>query len=452
LAVLTVVQVAVGAILVSSAAKEILRARLPGKLLLAASTMVFFWFEAMEATFDDPPFSVPEEFLSLWGQFPLELLRQAFVYIALFYFMLCVGFSVSLEWMRPSFLWVSRRVDVASSNRKLLRYALASCAFIPLLSSYAFDLDTTVEALIAGRSKAAPAAQDSGLAHYLSFLGMYGASLLLVEGVLDRSLRRAWPLAVGFIAALPFIMGGARHLWLFVALPACVLALCRIRGKINLTLATHWALGLLLVLMVFQLQFVLRARGWESIASVRASDLLPEEMTGQFVALLFAQHLVPSLHDYFREPAEPYFLTHWIPRQFWPDKPIMRSWQFYNAAYTRGGNYNVTPSVIGQFHLNWGTAGVIFIGLWLGILTKLADHLLLAVDLSRQKAMAVAVGMFYAFIVASFRFYSPVYFTYFVFAVMGMLLLTRSHRYFKPSRSEVSRLAKIPAFRAREYE
>jgi hypothetical protein len=75
--------------------------------------------------------------------------------------------------------------------------------------------------------------------------------------------------------------------------------------------------------------------------------------------------------------------------------------------------------------MEWGVAGVIFIGAWLGFLTLLGDRLLLLLDANRQRAMFVVVGMFYAFIISSFRFYSPIYFSYFLFGLLAMFLLTR---------------------------
>src|SRR5215813_9487244 len=103
----------------------------------------------------------------------------------------------------------------------------------------------------------------------------------------------------------------------------------------------------------------------------------------------------------------------------------MESWTFYNDNYVQGAKFNVTPSVIGQFHLNWGLPGVLFIGGWLGFLTALADRVLLMLNSERQRAMFVVSGMFYAFIISSFRFYSPVYFSYLLFGVIAMFLLTR---------------------------
>ena len=74
------------------------------------------------------------------------------------------------------------------------------------------------------------------------------------------------------------------------------------------------------------------------------------------------------------------------------------------------------------------SAGVMFIGLWLGFLTMFADRFLRRLDPQRQTAMFVVVGMFYAFIISSFRFYSPVYFSYFFFGLLAMFLLTRRRK------------------------
>jgi hypothetical protein len=184
----------------------------------------------------------------------------------------------------------------------------------------------------------------------------------------------------------------------------------------------------LIVLVVAQAQFAYRSIGWQEVGNAPTEELSQLNTTGQFTALLFAEYLVPNEHAYFMEPAEPYFIIHWIPRQLWPTKPIMESWTYYNESYVQGASFNVTPSVIGQFHLNWGLPGVIFIGGWLGFLTCLADRVLLRLDSDRQRAMFVVVGMFYAFIISSFRFYSPIYFSYFLFGLIAMFLLTRRRR------------------------
>jgi hypothetical protein len=186
--------------------------------------------------------------------------------------------------------------------------------------------------------------------------------------------------------------------------------------------------AVVLFFLVAQLQFAYRSVGWEELRNGPTNELTQLDTNGHFTALMFAEYLVPVHHGYFRETAEYYFFIHWIPRQLWPQKPIMESWSYYDDTYVQGAAINVTPSVIGQFHMNWGLPGVLYIGAVLGFLTLLADRLLMMLDPDRQRAMFVVVGMFYAFIISSFRFYSPIYFSYFVFGLVAMFLLTRQRK------------------------
>jgi len=70
----------------------------------------------------------------------------------------------------------------------------------------------------------------------------------------------------------------------------------------------------------------------------------------------------------------------------------------------------------------------LFAGLWLGLLGAITDVVFLNLHPGQGKAVGVTLGMFYAFLISSFRFYSPVYFYYFVFGAIGMLTMTRTLR------------------------
>jgi hypothetical protein len=424
LRVLTGLLTVLSTVLVGITSKEALQTRLPGKFFVVGSTLAFFWVEALDLALNSPPFSVPDGVPVSEPQFGQDLIQLALVYVAVFQLALLMGYSFrpGMRWMLR---WVQSRVDTASNTAHVVRYLLIACALLPLLLSYDFDLKAALEALLAARSGSGPESQEVGLIHYLLFFGMYGGALFFVEALGRRGRIRIWKILIGAVAALPFVMGGARHLWLFVALPVCIVALSHLRGKATVGHAARWIAVMLVIFVVIQLQYTLRTIGWREIGNLTPSQLLQENTTGQFTSLLFAETLVPQTHDYFLEPAELYFVTHWIPRQFWPEKPIMRSWDYYNQAYTNGGAFNVTPSVIGQFHINWGMLGVVFIGLWLGFLACVADRALLTIDMDRQQATAATIGMLYAFIVSSFRFYSPVYFTYVVFALLSMLVISR---------------------------
>jgi oligosaccharide repeat unit polymerase len=408
---------------------ETLHTRRVGKLLLIGSAFLYFWIEAVDVASESIPFEIPSPLRVLDFQFNVALVQRAYLYIALFQFMLLIGYSVRPK-MRSLVSWVQSRVDSPTDYSRILRYVLAACAVLPLLLTFGFNIEDTRDALLAARSGQGPEAQqDIGMLHYLYFFGLYSAAFFTAEALVFRTRTKLWAFLVMGIIISPFVLWGVRHLWLFVAMPSLAAAAAIYLGRAEPASRAKW-LGLaILLLIVLQLQFVLRDQGWKNIANIRPSQLAQADTIGQFTALLVAEYLVPDTHGYFHEPAEPYFLIHWIPRRFWHDKPIMRSWSFYNNAYTGGSpTFNVTPSIIGQFHMNWGIWGVVFIGLWLGFLTYLADRLFASLDLNRQKAMGVTVGILYAFIVVSFRFYSPVYFTYVVAATIGMFVLTRAQR------------------------
>ena len=423
-----IVIVVVSAALTFVTAVQAARSRSLGRFLLVAATFGFFWLEAFGAARAEIPFQAGPGLPIIGGQFQIGDVQAGIFYIAAFQLMLFVGYS-----FRPTlgtvFSVAQRRIDQRSAYGNALRYLLAACALLPLMLSFGFDVASVTGALTGGRGVVNPAYSDVGLLNLITFFGLYGASILLVDSLLFRSFSRVQKLLVGTVVTAPFILGGVRHLWLFVAIPVGVVAF-RVNSK-NITFRrlVKWIAAGIALLIIVQVQLAVRQVGWSKISEVRVADLVRTDTTGQFQALLVAETLVPELHPYFREPAEPYFLIHWIPRRFWPAKPVMESWTFYNDQYTQGDvRYNVTPSIIGQFYLNWGIIGVLYAGMFLGFLMVSADRVLLRIDPTKQTAMAVATGSFIAFVVVSYRFYSPVYFTYFAFAWIGMLLITRRRR------------------------
>jgi oligosaccharide repeat unit polymerase len=408
-------------------AKEALRTRAIGKAFLIGGTFLFYWAEALALSFQPEPFTIPAGFPISEAQFEPELITLAFVYVSVFQLLLLVGYSI-----RPRLERVVRsltsRLDSLSFDRWILVLLLATCSVLPLFVYYDFDVARIINALLASRSSVDFEAPEPGLAQNLALFGIYGAALFFVYALKTNTWRRFWWLFLGVIVALPFVTGGTRHIWLYISLPSVLVVLRGFKGQLDSRRYVGFAAAGLVVLAVAQMQFAYRSVGWSEVGNAPAEELSQLNNNGQLTALLYAEHLVPREHAYFMEPAEPYFLIHWIPRQLWPSKPVMESWAFYNESYVQGAGFNVTPSVIGQFHLNWGLSGVIFIGAWLGLLTCIADRILLRLDSDRQRAMFVAVGMFYAFIISSFRIYSPIYFSYLLFGLVAMLLLTHRTR------------------------
>jgi len=421
-------------------AKEALRTRAIGKAVLIGGTFLFYWAEALALSVQPEPFSIPAGFPINEAQFDPELITRALVYITVFQFLLLAGYSIRPKVERLVNLLTSR-VDSLSFDRWILALLLVMCSVLPVLIYYDFEVNKIISALLASRSSADFEAPEPGLAQHLALFGIYGAALFFVYALKATTWRRFWWLFLGAIVALPFVAGGTRHIWLYISLPSILILLRGFKGRLDTRRIVGLAAAGLIVLAVAQMQFAYRSVGWAEVGNGSTEELGQLNNNGQLTALMFAEHLVPNEHAYFNELAEPYFLIHWIPRQVWPGKPVMESWAFYNESYVQGALFNVTPSVIGQFHLNWGLPGVIFIGAWLGFLTCIADRILLGLDSDRQRAMFVAVGMLYAFLISSFRFYSPVYFSYFLFGVLAMLLLTRSRTPFRSIARAPARLS-----------
>lgn len=428
LALISQICTALGFLLLLLVAFEAFRTRSIGKACLVASVFVFFWMDAFSLSLQAVPFSIPEGFPIKATQFNQQLIQQGIIYVSLFQLLLLVGYSIRPKFDKP-LAFLAARTDAMSFDRSILAMTLIFCALLPMLAYYQFDFDRVFNVIIASRSLSELDAPEPGMAQHLTMFGIFGAALFFVYALKSNAWRRFWWLFLGAIAALPLISGGTRHIWLYISLPSVLIIL---RGLKTDSEKKYGALGLsaaiLIVLVVAQFQFAYRGVGWREVGTVPVSELSQLNTNGHFSALLFAEHLVPNEHAYFFEPVEFYFLVHWIPRQLWPQKPIMEAWVYYNDSYVQGAAYNVTPSVIGQFHMEWGLAGVLFIGAWLGFLAVMADRLVLMLDANNQRAMFVVVGMFYAFVISSFRFYSPIYFSYVVFGVIAMFLLTRRRR------------------------
>jgi hypothetical protein len=425
LALITQICAGLSLLLVAFTALEALRSRVIGKSCLVASVFVFYWVDALALSLQATPFGISEGFPIRATQFSQILIQQAVIYVSVFQLLLLVGYSIRPKVERP-IAFLASRIDALSFDRSILGIMLIVCAVLPLLMYYRFDLDKILAVLLASRSFSELDAPEPGMAQHLTIFGIFGAALFFVYALKSNAWRRFWWLILGAIAAVPFISAGTRHIWLYISLPSVLIIMRGFKNRSDRKYGAIWlSSSVLIVLAVAQIQFGYRGVGWREIGSAPSGELSQVNTNGHFSALLFAEHLVPNEHAYFMEPVEFYFLIHWIPRQIWPNKPVMEAWSYYDDSYVQGAAYNVTPSVIGQFHMEWGLAGVIFIGAWLGFLSVMGDRLLLLLDANRQRAMFVVVGMFYAFIVSSFRFYSPVYFSYFLFGLIPMFLLTR---------------------------
>jgi len=407
-----------------SALTEALKARVLGKFLLMLSMTWIFWLQVVSCALEPVPFGVPKETPIATPRYELVLVQKALCYLVLFQLSLLIGYSIRLR-LRTFSAAFARRTD--ATGRTSLRLVYAACVFVPILVYQNFDLRRVLDYLLGAYKRFAE--QSGGSLDSLLLFGMYGAGVLLAEGLLFSRPHRFVRIAAGLVATLGMAMSGTRHLLLFVILPLAAMALLKMKSEVRpgriLRLCACFA-GLM---VFFQIQAAVRTSGWEKLTELSPQEVLPDTRDGQFTSLLFAEELVPGHHAYFLDPVTPHFFFYWIPRSVWPNKPVIPSWQYYNDVYTmQDPVWNVTPSVIGQYHMSWGPFGVFSIGLWLGFLMYAADRMLATMCLESHCCAAVLVGMVYAFVVCSFRNYLPYYAAYLVAASVAMLTLTHRHQ------------------------
>src|SRR5262245_8527852 len=159
LAVLAASLAVANLVLVLMAVREAVNTRVLGRVFVLGATQGFFWLEALGLARQQPPFAVADGPPFLSGQFEINDIRMAYVYVALFQALLLVGYSLrpGLHRVRD---WVAHRRDSSSMFTGAMIHALAACAWVPVLAKYGFDLAQAGQALMASRSGEGPASQD----------------------------------------------------------------------------------------------------------------------------------------------------------------------------------------------------------------------------------------------------------------------------------------------------
>lgn len=419
---LTALLLAINVLLLASTTLRALRSGTPGLALLVLACIIFFWFDVFVLASQTNPFAPPAGMPANEDCFSSQEVSTALCHCAVFEAMIFVGYSCLKTRNLSVRQWMASRVDANTPFAKILPFVLIPFGYTSLAIGYDFKPDAILSALVSGRL-GVTGAGEQGLVVSLDHFGMFAAAFFFLRTTSGGKLKRLTNILLGTLAATPFLFSGTRHYLLYIFLPLCIAGFRSISGSANSKHLIKWTVLFITLSSFSLLQVTLRSVGWHQILSPQEIQITPDA-SGQFSCLLYAEQIVPADHQFFHEFAEPFFITHWIPRQYWPGKPVMAAWEYYNASYTHGRKFNVTPSIIGQYYMNWGVIGVIGAGLWLGLLVRLVDSVTPYIQSDRQTAAKVVIGMSYAFLVASFRFYNPVYFTYLAFAVIAMLFVT----------------------------
>lgn len=421
--------VAVAAFILLNDARLMWRgAGIVGRVTLNFGIFYWFWLGAFQSTLEDPPFPTPDAlYPGFFLTIPPEVVAICLIGVNLF------ALTAMLGWRylpQPGRLLarLADRIDPPSSSwLDLLALVLVLLAWLSLFLAYQGNLAAAVDDLLLMRAGGKTgASQEVGVLHHLHLLGVFGAALALTRIVLrSPGLKSARYLAVGLMFPILFFGQGSRFNLGYLLLPAVLVLLAPSRHQLmwsqrRSTLVAFFALGALLVLY----QGAIRTVGFEAARETGVE--LSSGLVGHdhFAAMAVAVDFAET-EGYYLEPMAPYFVTHFIPSSVWPGKPYPKSWVAYNWAWTQGANLNVTPSIAGQYYYNWGLAGLLYIGFFMGWLARFCEAWLVRLDMQRQLMSATVAGLLLSFVFLSFRMFYPLYFAYPFFGFLAYWVLSR---------------------------
>ena len=433
LRVATLGSAAIGAaLLVRDAVLMWKRGTVVGRLTLNFGLAYWFWLGAAGMALSNPPFPTPDVFyVGFHDLVPEHIVSVALVATNLFALTAMIGWRY-IPQPRRMLRRLADRVDPRSSRwLDVLALGMALLAWVPILVAYEGELGPAIHDLMLMRTEGQIGpTQSVGLEHHLRLVGLFGGAFSVARLVFRaRGITWLRYLAVGVSMPILFFGDASRFNFGFMMLPALLLLGAPLSHRIGWQQRRKLLLGLLVATLLLVLyQGAIRMTGIggpQRNASLTATLLAGNEGHDQFGAMLIAIDVVEAEGHYFHEFMLPFFFTHYIPRSLWAGKPDPVAWETYNEAWTQGRAFNVTPSVTGQYYMNWGYFGVAYIGLFMGWLARFCEVWFTRLSVERQLLSATVAGLLLAFVFFSFRFFHPLYFAYPLFGYITYRLVTR---------------------------
>ncbi len=237
---------------------------------------------------------------------------------------------------------------------------------------------------------------------------------------LSRRPQGAWArVGYGFLFALTSLVvyfdQGTRSVFIMTVLPPFVAAALmwtrRPDGEPSrIRMGVVGGSAVIALLLLTQLQMLYRLERTRSqIGQTSVLELIaPKQQTDFFTetanAVVLRRDLPRGTLD---ESPLLFFAVNPIPRVLWPDKPLPQTIYYYTYyrwgvnIWDKGGN--AIPSVVGQYFLNGGVVGVMWIGLLYGALVALLG--LLARRPPTETVLAAMSGL--TFFLVSYRYLGP---------------------------------------------
>lgn len=252
------------------------------------------------------------------------------------------------------------------------------------------------------------------------------SAVWLYLSVLMPTRRSRYMYAIGGVSAVAIVLGmtGTRNYVIVAIGPAFILMLNRQwAGKDDpgRRRATLYLLAGLVLMAAYVSPLVREARAGVDRAPTGLSSVLDQD--NDFFSATAAALQINATHGVsLEEPVLLGMLTV-VPRFAWPGKPEggvteLVTQSLWGVSTSTGGTTFV--SIVGQYYLSLGLLGVVWLGIWLGVLSNWLDRRLLETPQGSVAHLRLALLPFVAFV--SFRNLGAYAFTFLAVAGIGLVL------------------------------
>jgi hypothetical protein len=422
-----------------------------GRFILGFGLLFWFWIEAVSISVIFPQFQTPYTTYPYFGKI-LEANLVAFGIFCVNTFAFCcyAGWHII-----PIPRFIIRRVSGRADSKNgfhsdVILLIISGLYWVPILVMFGGNYEAATTVLMEMRSSAGGPQTSPGLLLHLQWPAVFAGAVSIARLLVGARGSRLLQLSAIFVIVPGVFLSSTRFYLAFLLLPGLIVltsgagaGLSDARRRRRVALAFGFA-----VVVAVMVQGAIRSSGGLSVFLGGESNrsLLDEGLKHgffgyeHFSAALIAIDLVERRGEFFHEPLIPFFFTHFIPKQFGPNKPESLSWKFYNDTVTQGRRtFNVTPSIVGQYYLNWGVWGMVLGGFVLAWLARIGDYWWYGLDLRRQLMSASVCGLWFAFVFFSFRYLWPLYVQFPAFGLIIYLLASHRTSHLRSSLSDQHR-------------
>lgn len=372
-----------------------------GFSILSVGSVFWFWQEVFVLSVGSPSFPNTVSYSPVFGEtFPEILVAESLFVLSSFSLCAVLAWVIFGRILNRTFIVPRRSGQTVLVDLVLL--AIALVGWWPFLQTFG-GIQQAIARLLLMRAEAAEF--EAGLQNYIPIASISSAGFALARLVNGSTRSTLICLAAVASGGAIAVLSGTRFKLIYFMAPALISAFVGLGDKDKRQSSIIYLIAVFgAIISVAAFQFANRY----GVGSADSSALSAAAGAQHFTPLVFAISLMEG-RPYFNQSMGVLFVTDLVPRFIWPDKPGHEYWEFYNQISLGG---NVTPSMLGQYYLNWGLPGGAIVGVIFGIWARIAD-ILYARYLSAKNPLFLIFSAFVCtFLFLSFRHYSANYFTY----------------------------------------